>query len=263
MDRIRAGDIDMAYDILGEGPPLVMIQGLTATMDWWDPEALVALARRFKVLIFDNRGAGRTEAPPGEFSIRQFADDTAALMDALGIERAHVLGYSMGGMIAQELALRHPEKVDRLVLCATFCGGRNQVFADREVLMTLADRSGTPEELVERFMGLMFSPEWISENRHLMDDFKARYLIAPTSDHNATRQFMATVKMDTYDRLCDIEAPTLVLCGSSDVLIPPENSLMIAAGIPGARLEEYEGSGHGFFWQERQRVLAELFDFLS
>lgn len=262
-EKVMVGDIEIAYSLSGEGHPLVLIQGLTGTMDWWDPEFVDALASRYRVLIFDNRGAGRTEAPEGEFSVAQFADDTAGLMDALGIDSAHVLGYSLGGMIAQELALHHPGKVDKLVLCVTFCGGKATVQASREVLSKLMDRSGSLEELVERFLTLMFTREWIEENRHVLDDFKGRYLIAPTPDYNAARQFMATVKFDTFGRLGEIAAPTMVMCGADDILIPAENSRIIAREIPGAKLIAYPDAGHGFVWQVRAKALDDLTGFLG
>jgi pimeloyl-ACP methyl ester carboxylesterase len=112
MEKVTVGDLDMCCQVSGEGSPLVMIQGLTANMDWWPPPMLADLSSSYRTLILDNRGAGRTEAPPGEFTVKQFADDTAGLMDACGFERAHVMGISMGGMIAQELVLNYPDKVD-------------------------------------------------------------------------------------------------------------------------------------------------------
>jgi pimeloyl-ACP methyl ester carboxylesterase len=263
MDTVKVNGIEMAYELRGEGPPLVMIMGLTATMDWWDPALLDALSKTCKILIFDNRGAGRSLCDEGEFSIEQFADDTAGLMDALGIESASVLGYSMGGMIAQELALHHPEKVEKLLLLATYCGGSESVFGSKDVLMKLADRSGTVDDLVERFLTLMFARDWIRENRSLLDGFKARYLLAPTSDHAAARQFMATVKFDASGRLGEISVPTLVACGAEDILIPPANSRLIAGKIPGARLVEFPGAGHGFIWQDPERCLSELTGFLG
>lgn len=255
--------IEIAYRVIGEGPPLVLIMGLTATMDWWEPALLEELSRSHTLVLFDNRGAGRSVCDAGEFSIEQFADDTAGLMDALQIESASVLGYSMGGMIAQELALRHPERVDRLMLFATYCGGSESVFGEKEVLMKLADRSGTTEELVRRFLTLMFSREWIAEHSDLIADFERRYLIAPTSDHAAARQFMATVKFDASGRLDSIEAPTMIACGSEDVLIPPSNSRLIAGKIPGAMLKEYQGAGHGFIWQCRDECLEDLARFFD
>ncbi|MHB8896432.1 MAG: alpha/beta fold hydrolase [Candidatus Geothermincolia bacterium] len=260
---IKVNDIDIACRVTGSGPPLVLIMGLTATMDWWDPAFLEALARDHTVVVFDNRGAGRTVCLEGEFTIEQFADDTAGLMDALGIEEASVLGYSMGGMIAQELALRHSGRVDNLVLYATYCGGNESVFGDKEVLMRLVDRSGTVDDLIERFLTLMFSREWITSNRDLLADFKRRYLLAPTSDHAATRQFVATVKFNASDRIATLRVPTMVVCGARDILIPPQNSRLIASKIPGAKLKEYPEAGHGFIWECSGACLEDLADFLG
>lgn len=263
-EKIKVGDIDMCYSLMGEGPPLVMIMGLTANMDWWDKEFLRELSESHRLLLLDNRGAGRTQAPPeGDFEIGQFARDTAGLMDAVGFERADVLGVSMGGMIAQELALTYPEKVNRLVLVVTNCGGRESVLASREVLSKLMDRSGTREELVRRFLGIIFPPGWLVENQVYFDDFMERYLLAPCSDHDTARQFMATVRFSTFDRLPDIKAPTLIVTGSEDLLIPPENSRIIAERIAGSRLVELEGAGHGAINQCREEFLEVLAGFLG
>jgi pimeloyl-ACP methyl ester carboxylesterase len=121
---VQVGYIDMAYKAFGQGQPLIMIIGSSSTMDLWPPEVLSRLSSSYRVIIFDNRGMGNTTASPGNFSILQFAEDTAGLMDALGIKSAHILGWSMGSFIAQELALNHPEKVDKLVLYAGNCGPR-------------------------------------------------------------------------------------------------------------------------------------------
>lgn len=263
MEQAKVGDTLIYYRTTGEGHPLVMIMGLTATLDWWDPSFLERLSERYELLVFDNRGAGRTEAPPGDVTIPLMATDTAGLMDAVGFERAHVLGISMGGMIAQQLALDYPGKVDRLVLCATFCGGQETVYAEREVLMKMLDRSGTPEQRVRRTTSLLFPDEWLEENPDYFEDFLERFSIAPTTEENAARQFMATVQFNTYDRLPEIENPTLVACGTEDVIIPPENSKILAQRIPDARLVEFEGAGHGFTQQCQGELFEVLTDFLG
>ena len=253
----------MCYQVMGERQPLVMIMGLTANIDWWDLPSLEDLSSRYKLLIFDNRGAGRTDAPPGEFSIKQFADDTVGLMDALDFGHAHVLGYSMGGMIAQELVLNYPEKVDKLVLCATFCGGKETVQASQEVLNKLINRPPTAEEQAKVSLTLLYSEEWLETHKEYSDDFLEAYMRAPATDENALRQFMACANLSTYDRLPTIDKPTLVACGAEDILIPPENSRIIARSIPGAKLVEYEGAGHGFMYQCREEFAPVLVDFLG
>jgi 3-oxoadipate enol-lactonase len=149
------------------------------------------------------------------------------------------------------------------MLYATYCGGSESVFGDKEVLAKLVDRSGTVDDLVERSLGLMFSREWIAQNRQMFDEFKRRYLIAPTPDHVAARQFMATVKFDASDRLARIDRPTLIACGMEDILIPAQNSSVIASKIPDAELIVYPEAGHGFIWQCRQKCLEDLAGFLG
>ncbi len=264
MQYAQVKDLKMSYDITGEGYPLVLIMGLTASTDWWDPLFIDALSSRYRVLVFDNRGAGRTVTPDdGDITVPQMAADTAALMDAVGFERAHVLGVSMGGMIAQELALAYPEKVEKLVLCATNCGAGGSVFATREVLKQLADQTGTPEEQVDRFCTFLFCEEWLESHEGDVEEFSRRYLESPATDHNAARQFAATVTFAACERIRQILAPTLVACGTADILIPPENAWILAERIPGAKLIEYEGAGHGFIWERRDDFLKDLFEFLG
>lgn len=263
MKKARVGDIDICYQVMGSGHPLILIMGLTANMDWWDPELLDQLSSRYRLLLFDNRGAGRTDAPEGEFSIEQFANDTAGLMEAVGIDHANVLGVSMGGMIAQELVLSHPEKVDKLILCATFCGGEKAVYADREVLMKMVDRSGTPEQQVRKTVTLLFPEDWLKEHEDYFRDFFRRYSIAPVTEENAMRQFMATVTFNTYDRLPTVQKPTLIACGTEDVLVPAANSKILAERIPGTRLVEFEDAGHGFINQCRPEFVSLVNDFLG
>lgn len=263
LDSVKVGDLEICYRTLGEGFPLVFIMGLTANMDWWDPELLDDLSAHYQLLLFDNRGSGRTVTPQGDFTIEQFAGDTSGLMDALGIDRAHVMGVSMGGMIAQELALDYPDKVEKLVLCATNCGGREAVLPDREVLARLVDRSGTSHELMERFLSLLFCEKWLVDNPDYVNEFKRRYLIRPATDEDAARQFMATVRFRTYERLPLIDKPTLIACGTEDILIPAENSRILAKRIPGAVLVEFEQAAHGFINQCREEFVDVLTGFLG
>ncbi len=260
----RVEDLNINYELKGEGHPLVLIMGLTGSLDWWDPGFLDSLAERFRVLIFDNRGAGRTATPDdGEITIVQMAVDTAGLMEALDIDSAHVLGVSMGGMIAQELALDYPDKVDKLVLAATNCGTSGSVFATREVLKKLADRTGTTEEQVTRYCSLLFCEAWLESQQEDVREFTKRHLDALGNNQNAARQFMATVEFDACGQLPTVDKPTLVAHGTEDVLIPPENSKIIAGRIPGAKLIQYEEAGHGFIWERRDDFLRDLKEFLG
>jgi pimeloyl-ACP methyl ester carboxylesterase len=260
----RVGDLDIRYTLTGEGHPLVLIIGLLGSTDWWEPAFIDSLARRYRVLVFDNRGAGNTVTPDDtKITIPLMAGDTAGLMDAVGFKSAYVLGFSMGGMIAQELTLLYPEKVEKLALCSTNCGKGGSVFAGRDVLKKLADRSGTPVEQVERFCSLFFCEEWLEIHGEDGEEFKNRYLESPANDHNATLQFMAMVTFAACERLPRIEVPTLVACGTGDLLLPPENSKIIQDRIPGSRLVMYEGAGHGIMWERREDFLRDLVAFLE
>jgi len=264
MDHVRVRDLDISYEMLGDGYPLVLMMGLTASMDWWHPELVDTFAQRYRVLLFDNRGAGRTVTPDkGDFSIEQFADDTVALMKAKGIERANVVSMSMGGMIAQELALKYPERINKLVLSCTSCGGEHSVPASHEVLQMLVDLSGGLEGLFGRVLKLMYPKDYLDANPDFARWFYGRFIQAPSTNRNAARQFMACVRHNTYSRLPKILPPTLVACGAEDILIPPQNSRMLAERIPGAQLIEYPGTGHGFMTQAREAFSRDVLAFFA
>lgn len=167
MPKAKINDIDMYYEVQGDGFPLVMIMGFLGNANCWDARMLFPLADKFKVIVLDNRGTGRTDVSDKEFSIKLFAEDTVGLMDALDIPKAHVLGISMGGMIAQELALNYPERVEKLILKATFCGGESPILYDTtdlkrvdSLLEKLADRPQVRELAEDVLRKLAPSPEY-------------------------------------------------------------------------------------------------------
>jgi pimeloyl-ACP methyl ester carboxylesterase len=264
MNYINVNDLKICYRLKGEGYPIVLIMGFTASMEWWDHEFIDALAEKYSVLVFDNRGAGRTVTPEeGDFSINMFADDTAALMEALSIKKAHVFGFSMGGIIAQALTLRYPDRVNKLVLGGTFCGGKETVMADPVVLKKLMDADGGIEGSFSRTLELMFPDEFIQANPAFSENFRERYMATPVSSHNARRQLVASMKLGTYPDLPGIKSSTLVVTGAEDILIPPQNSRILAERIPHAELIEYEGAGHCFMSPKREEFLKDIFEFLD
>ncbi|MBW2595807.1 MAG: alpha/beta hydrolase [Deltaproteobacteria bacterium] len=261
-DTKKAGDINMEYRTLGKGYPLIMITGFSGTMDLWASDALDILSSHYKVIIFDNRGMGGTSAGNRKFTIEQFADDTAGLMEALGIDRAHVLGWSMGTEIAQELTLRHPEKVTRLVLYAADCSMKACPPAP-DILKKMSDTSGTPEEQGKRLIGLLFPQSWIKNH---VDDIKKLFSgqMRDSSPENIERQGIA---MDSWkgscDRLSQIKCPTLLITGTDDILTPPQNSYMMVDKIPGAKLVTLENGGHGVMYQYPEKFCDAIIDFLK
>ncbi|MFC1461246.1 alpha/beta fold hydrolase [Verrucomicrobiota bacterium] len=254
----KVGDIRMAYWTYGEGYPLVMIMGYSGTMDMWDPNVITALSSQYQVIVFDNRGMGKTTAGTLLFSIEQFADDTAGLMDVLGIDEAHVLGWSMGTEIAQELVLRHPEKVNKLILYAADCQ-INTFPPSPEVEELLFD----PDISDEVLLGLMFPEDWLEDHEdYLYQVFSG--VTETSSAENIQRQVDA---MDNWggscDRLSEINSPTLLITGSEDILTPPENSHMMVGKIPDVTLKEVEGAGHGLMYQYPEEFAAIVLNFLD
>jgi pimeloyl-ACP methyl ester carboxylesterase len=230
MPKVKVNDIQVYYEVKGEGFPLMMIMGLSGNIDWWDPRMIRGLSRNFKAVMFDNRGAGRTNMSDRMYTIELLADDTAGLMEALRISRAHILGISMGGMIAQELALNYPQKVEKLVLCSTTCGGPKAIVASQEVLDVLtADVSGlSAEEVAKIIVPFCLTEDFMANNPDLIEVVTRQILKAPISKEAYRRQLNAIMQFDTYDRLSQIQVPTLVLRGKRDILVPPENGSILA-----------------------------------
>jgi len=260
MPKVKVGDINIYYEIKGEGEPLVMIMGLAGNLDWWDPRMISEFSKYFKLILFDNRGAGRSDMGERPFSIKLFADDTSALMDALGIPKAYVLGFSMGGMIAQELALNYPEKVKKLVLCSTFCGARKGVLPPPQPV-PLDELEANPRKVMEFMASMIFTEEFIRSNPQAFEDMIQRMLRAPISKEVFVQQFYAIIQFDTYDRLPQIKAPTLIVHGKKDVLLPVENATIMAQRIPNAKLVILEGSGHGLA-EEMDKAISAILGFL-
>jgi len=198
------------------------------------------------------------------YDIRLFADDTAGLMDALGIPRAHVLGISMGGMIGQELVLNYPEKVEKLVLCSTNCGGTKSVQPSEDVTgMLMADRSGVSmEEIARMTIPLLLTEDFIKKNPDFVELTIQQALKVPISNEAFMLQLNAIMEFGTYDRLPQIKAPTLILHGKQDILVPPRNGSILAEAIPNAKLVYLEKSGHTLA-EEMREVISLLKDFLA
>jgi len=248
MPRIKVGDVNLNYDAAGKGEPLLLIMGLGASSALWDPELITGLAGTFRTITFDNRGTGQSDKPDAPYSIEMFADDAAGVLDQLDIARAHIFGVSMGGMIAQEFALRHPKRTATLTLGCTTAGGKHAVPPPPESLKILtAPREGvSPADVIRRGWPLGHTPKYIAEHRDLLESAIPRLLAHPTPPFAFQRQFEATYGLNTYDRLPQIKAPTLVVTGAEDVLIPAKNSEIIAARIPGAKLHIIADAGHAF-----------------
>lgn len=252
MPEITHGNLKVYYEFHGQGDALILIRGLGSNADHWYPQ-LPDLSGHFRVITFDNRGIARSSDPGGAFTIKDMAEDTIGLMDALGIKQAHVLGVSMGGMIAQEMAIAHPQRVRSLILVVTHCGGKHQVMADDSVRRKLQRMvgEGTLEARTDA-IDAFFAYQTIEERPQVVQTFANVSMQHPAGPRILQRQLEAVAGHDTYDRLERIKAPALVLAGEQDALIPPENADILADRIPNAKSRVVPGGGHQILVEQPQ-----------
>jgi pimeloyl-ACP methyl ester carboxylesterase len=258
---IRVDDIDIAYKIFGNGDPLILISGYMGSMDSWNPLLMERLASNYTVVVFNNRGIGDTTSGDKSFSIRQFAIDTFGLLKALNINKAHVLGHSMGGMIALELALMHPERVSKLIISASLCGQNEFISTDREVGKIAANLSGTPQDRIERLVPFLFPKEWYEQNSIYRESILSTQKL---SNDTLNQQVQAMFGWKgVCNQLKNISHPTLVIGGFDDVIVKFDHLLVLADNIPAARVIGFNGGGHGFMHQNPKEVSSILSSFLK
>ena len=255
----------MHYEVHGDGFPIVMITGVSFCLKIWDNVLIDSLSKQFKVILFDNRGAGQTDIPEGEYTIKMMADDTTGLMDALNIERAHILGFSMGGMIAQEVALNYPQKVEKLILWGTTCGGRKAVPPDLSAYKLLlgAIEDLTPERIVKSTIPLAYTQEFIKNNPEYISAKIQKILKCRIPFSSYARQVKSMFNFNTCRRLKKNDIPTLILQGKKDILVPPKNGEILAELIPSKKFVLFEKSAHAIFPHEPDLFLNVLFEFLT
>ncbi|HWC26020.1 MAG TPA: alpha/beta fold hydrolase [Solirubrobacteraceae bacterium] len=254
MPTAKIAGAELYYERRGQGAAMLLLQGLGGNTLHWGEGFLGALEADFELVLYDHRGAGRSGPLTGEHTIADLAGDALALLDALGIDRAHVVGISMGGMVAQELALLAPERVRTLTLGCTFPGGPEATMTDTAVIAMLAEAvlSGDQERATRVGYEVMIAAEYGRQEGayELYREVAAQH---PAPLPVLMAQLSAIVDHDTSERLGEIEAPTLVIHGTDDRLMDPSNAELIARLVPGARLELLEGSGHMFFWEQPER----------
>lgn len=244
----------------GNGPPVLLIMGLGCTSDLWHRLQPV-LARRYRTICFDNRGVGRSDIPPGPYAMELMASDAAAVLDAAAVDRAHIFGMSMGGMIAQEFALQYPNRVRSLILGCTSPGGPQSVKAEpaaRDMLMGRG--SMTPEAAAEASIPFIHDP---GTPRARIDEDMAvrRQWFASVPGYMA--QLQGIIAWQALDRLPQIHVPTLIIHGQSDRLIPPQNAELIAAHIPACQLVLLPAAGHMFATDQPEAAQRAILDFLA
>ena len=220
--------------------------------------------REYRVLTFDQRGSGLSEKPDMPYSIAMLADDTAALMDHLGISRAHVIGVSMGGTIAQELVLRHPQKVRSVVLGCTTAGGPTAVRAGGTALENAySTKAMTAEERGKALAEAAFSEGYLAQHPEIITSMIESRRQRPIDSAAFARRMKAIAEHDAYDRLPQIQCPTLVITGADDALVDPENSFIITNRIEGANMVILEPAGHCFWLEQPEQTFKEIAEFLA
>lgn len=240
MDTLRANGITIRYDIQGEGPWLVLAHSLATDLTLWD-DNLPALTQHFRVLRFDTRGHGGSSAPEGPYDFAMLTADVLGLMDALGVGRAHFCGISMGGMIAQHVALAAPERIDRLALVSTTSGyppTTKAIWAERIALVRNSGMEAQVAPTLERW----FTPPYREAHPEVMDRIGGLVRATPPAGYIGSGQAIST--LNTTDRLSALSCPTLVIVGADDVGTPPVMGRRIAERIPGARFESIPSASH-------------------
>jgi pimeloyl-ACP methyl ester carboxylesterase len=263
MSEAVSGGVRIAYEVLGEGDPVVFVHGLGYDRQGWGPLPAL-LAEDFQVLLLDNRGVGESDVPEGPYAVSQMAADVIAVLDDAEIDAAHVFGVSLGGYIAQELAVTYPERLRRLVLASTAPGGTRSHPMPAAGLEAFGrfptmDREAGLRLMVENSLGA----HGVRERPELTEEiFRYRLERAP-SLAGWQAQAYAGATFDGYDRAASIAAPTLVLQGGADTVVDPRNGELLAELIPGARLEVIADRGHLMMWEEGEALAPIVKEFLQ
>jgi 3-oxoadipate enol-lactonase len=247
MPKVKVGDINMYYEVHGKGEPFVMICGGGGSTG--DFARLIPIySPEYKVVLFDNRGSGQTDAPDIPYTMEMIADDLAGLLHAIGIDSAHIYGTSFGSVVAMYLALRHSEKVRSLILTSTACGGQHMIMPAAEVLKTLtAIPKMPPEEGATETLRLFITQRFANDNPAIMQRIKEHMMARPASIHGYIRQqwaAQASMAAGVYERLPEIKAPTLVINGELDQVTPAENAKILASRIPNTEFVILKKTGH-------------------
>ena len=267
MPHANSDGVEIYYETQGDGSPLLLINGWGGNLNSWSTEMVDQLAEHHMVITMDNRGTGRSGKPDIPYTLDMMAADSASVLDAVGVEKAHVMGFSMGGIIAQTFGLNYPERTLSLILCGTQPGGYNRISSDPRVHIDLALIANPTPDMTERdrtikLLYLLYPAQYVDENLEalILDETYSDY---PTPDYALNRQSQAIADFDSYDRLPEMRYPVLVMTGTEDILVPPENSELLAERIPDATLVKISGCGHGFLKQKTGESVKHILGFLD
>jgi pimeloyl-ACP methyl ester carboxylesterase len=267
MPTVEANGINIYYEISGEGEPLVLISGLGYGLWQWH-KMIPQLAEHFKVIAFDNRGAGNTDKPPGPYSAKMMADDTAGLLKAIDVNQAIVVGHSMGGFIAQELTLSYPELVSKLVLTSTNFGGPNHIPVTPEAMAVLMDQTGDPVERVRRGAAVAFNQGFDKDHPEVVEEITQYRLSEPVPQDAYQAQLavglgLLSIEACFENRLSEVAVPTYIIFGAGDRVTPPGNAELLAEKIPDSTVHILPDVGHLFTMENPDLAAKTLIDLLK
>jgi 3-oxoadipate enol-lactonase len=250
------------YEVHGAGEPVLLIMGLGSNAYGW-ARTIPWLSEQYRVIAFDNRGVGRSDVPPGAYAITQMAADAAAVLDACGESSAHVMGASLGGMIAQRFAIEHAARLRSLILLCTTPGGVHAVRASEDVMQALVAGGDDPSTVYRRNAWFLYGEETRTQHPERIEEDLVERSRIPTTPAGYFGQLQAAVAHDVWDGLPSIRIPTLVVHGDADILVPTDNGRLIASRIPGAELVEIPGAGHMLQADAGPRVREAVLGFLA
>ncbi len=261
MPRMAVPGAEISYLMAGAGYPLLLLRGYASHMGWWDPRFLAPLKESLLLVLLDHRGTGGSIHHGGEYTIRRLADDAASLLLGLGMEGVGVFGLSMGGMVAQELALSYPALVGRLALGATHCGGARALPPTPCAARALAARA-SGEGVEEEWLKAVFMPDFVKRDREAIRSYLKRAFADPVPMETVRLQAEAVAGFDSWERLPRLRIPTLILHGEEDGIVPPENARLLSERIPRSRLLTFPGVGHDFTVQMPEDAASAILSFM-
>lgn len=271
MPKIQVNEINIYYESYGNGFPLIMINGLAGTINGFKSFKSIfnlfisVFSKNFKTIIFDNRGIGQTDDVDKLYTIKKLADDVVGLTEALNLEKANIMGFSMGGMIAQELMINYPEKIEKSVIGATHYGIPKYIMPSEEVTNTMMrNQEGlSPEEIIKNQISLTYTGDFIKNNPNFINTAIQTYISNPVSPKVYQKQTNAILRFNTSRRLKKVQVPTLILHGKHDVLVPVRNAEILAELIHGSKLKIFENSAHALIVEEPEEVFNEILNFIK
>ncbi|MBI5966047.1 MAG: alpha/beta fold hydrolase [Chloroflexi bacterium] len=267
MPKAQSNGIELYYEIQGAGQPLVLISGLGYPLWQWH-KMVPFLAEHFQVITFDNRGVGQSDKPAGPYTAQMLAADTAGLLDALGIEKAIIAGHSMGGFIAQAMALDFPQKVAKLILCSTNFGGPHHVPVTAEAMKVLTDVTSDALTRFKNGLSVSTAPDWSEKNPEMIEEWVKWRIANPIDPAPYQAQLAIGLGLLTEaaafeDKLPRLNVPTLILFGAHDKVVPPENASLLVEKISGSKVAILPNAGHFFPIEVAEAASRTITDFAA